>query len=388
VSNGEPNQVFHLQNNPVLTLRQEETLQVEENRQGETVFVSWQRVADFSQSTRHDRHFTLDTATGEIRSGPAIRQRDGAVHQYGRIPEAGRKIQFSQYRYGGGVAGNVPAGRIQVLKSAVPFIDQVTNLRAAAGGRDQEELEEAKLRAARELRAQLRAVTAEDYENLAKMASRTVARVKCNIPQSSGGRLPAGTVEILLVPAVADSLRLGDLSKLHVDQALVKLVEDHLDKYRLLTTTLRIREPGYLGVKVRAEIIPSEYSLPELVVARVVETLREFLSPLPMSERVEARDDLMGSDWEGWPFGRDLYIAEIFSLIQRVPGVKHVLDVSLSTRPVVPLNMASLETEEEQEAEGLTLVKQKLISVSSDTLLCSLDHEVVIATLGGENGSA
>jgi hypothetical protein len=194
-------------------------------------------------------------------------------------------------------------------------------------------------------------------------------------------------VEILLVPAVADSLRLGDLSKLHIDEALVNLVEDHLDKYRLLTTTLRIREPGYLGVKVRAEIIPSEYIVPELVVARVVETLREFLSPLPMSERVETRDDLMGSNWEGWPFGRDLYMAEIFSLIQRIPGVKHVLDVSLSTRPVVPINIISLETEEEQAAEGLTAVKQRLISVPSDTLLCSLDHEVVIATLGGENGS-
>jgi hypothetical protein len=80
-------------------------------------------------------------------------------------------------------------------------------------------------------------------------------------------------------------------------------------------------------------------------------------------------------------------MAEIFSLIQRVPGVKHVLDVSLSTRPVVPINIISLETEEEQAAEGLTAVKQRLISVPSDTLLCSLDHEVVIATLGGENGS-
>jgi hypothetical protein len=63
-----------------------------------------------------------------------------------------------------------------------------------------------------------------------------------------------------------------------------------------------------------------------------------------------------------------------------------VLDVSVSTRPVVPVNIASREAEEEQVEEALTPVKQKLIRVSSDTLLCSLDHEVVIATLGGENG--
>jgi predicted phage baseplate assembly protein len=237
------------------------------------------------------------------------------------------------------------------------------------------------------LRAQLRAVTAEDYENLAKMASRSIARVKCNIPQSSGGRLPPGMVEILLVPAVADALKLGDLSKLHVDQAMADMVEEHLDKYRLLTTTLRIREPSYIGVKVRAEIVPSEYSVPELVLARVVETLRAFINPLSTADTAEIQDDLMGEGWEGWPFGRDLYLAEIFSLIQRVPGVKHVLDVSLSTRPVVPVNMVSPQGEEAPAEEALTPIKQKLIQVSSDTLLCSLDHEVVIANLGGENGS-
>jgi predicted phage baseplate assembly protein len=90
------------------------------------------------------------------------------VRQYGRIPPAGHAIRFSQYRHGGGVAGNVPAGKINVLKSAIPYIDQVTNLRRAAGGRDQETLDEAKFRAQRELRAQLRAVTPDDYEDLAK----------------------------------------------------------------------------------------------------------------------------------------------------------------------------------------------------------------------------
>ena len=81
----------------------------------------------------------------------------------------------------------MPLGQIRILKSAVPYIDQVANIRAASGGRDQESLEEAKLRAARELRAQLRAVTPEDYENLATQASRTVARVKCNIPDAGPG---------------------------------------------------------------------------------------------------------------------------------------------------------------------------------------------------------
>jgi predicted phage baseplate assembly protein len=386
VSNGEPNQLFGLRHAPILDLRSGETLHVEESRHGETVFAPWRRVADFSDSDRYDRHFTLDTATGEINFGPAIRQRDGTVHQYGRIPEAGRTIRFSQYRDGGGVAGNVPVGRIQVLKSAVPYIDQVINMKQAAGGRDQEHLDEAKLRAAREMRAQLRAVTAEDYENLAKGASRQVARVKCNIPQGSNGRLPPGMVEILIVPAVSDSLRSGNLTKLAIDEALVQQVADHLDSYRLLTTTLQIREPSYLGVSVEAEIVPADYSLPEVVIARVNDVLNNFINPLLLSEWGHSQNELMEADWEGWPFGRNLYVAEIFSLIQRVPGVKHVLDVELHTRQVTPSHeVAPGDDLAVDEPPPLQKIRKKLIRVPADTLLCSLHHTITIADLGDED---
>ena len=407
-SDGEPGQTFLLEYAPILALQDGETVEVEEKRHGEIVFVPWQSVSDFARSERYDRHFTVDTATGEVSFGPAVRQPDGTVHQYGRIPEAGRSIRFIRYRYGGGVTGNVPADSLQMLTTSLAYISRVTNLRRASGGRDAETIEEVKARAQRELRAQLRAVTAEDYEILAKGATRTVERVKCNVPQDKGsdGRLPPGTVEILIVPAVADSLRVGDLTKLHVDEALARTVGDHLDRYRLLTTTLRIKEPNYVGVKVHAEIIPSEYSQPELVQARVAESLRDFVSPLAIAEDGVGNGQQDGSmanltddDWEGWPFGRNLYVAEIFSLIQRVPGVKHVLDVQLSTRPVVPSKESSPEGEEDQEgvAEPLTVLDQRVIRISADTLLCSLNHEITSAGLeeleqeleegdGGEQG--
>ena len=105
ISTGEPGQEFQLQNSPVLPLSFDETLLVEERQGGEIVFVPWQAVPDFSQSTRFDRHYVIDQATGEIMFGPAIRQPDGAIKQYGRIAERGRQIIFNQYRYGGGAMG-------------------------------------------------------------------------------------------------------------------------------------------------------------------------------------------------------------------------------------------------------------------------------------------
>jgi hypothetical protein len=127
-----------------------------------------------------------------------------------------------------------------------------------------------------------------------------------------------------------------------------------------------------------------------LVQAKVAESLRDFISPLVIAEDSAGNGQQDGSmasltddDWEGWPFGRNLYVAEIFSLIQRVPGVKHVLGVQLSTRPVVPAEEALPEGEEEQKgiAEPLTVLDQRFIRVSADTLLCSLDHEIASAGL-------
>ncbi|OQY36609.1 MAG: putative baseplate assembly protein [Anaerolineaceae bacterium 4572_5.2] len=426
-SNGDPGQIFQLDNAPILILDEGEGVMVEEIVDGELVFVPWEYAPDFSTSTRFDRHFSVDEASGEVSFGPSVRQPDGSVRQYGRVPEVGRKIMFSQYRYGGGVAGNVPVGKIQILRSAVPYIDQVSNLKPAAGGRDQENMDEAKFRARRELRAQKRAVTAEDFEYLTLAATREVARVKCNAPGKDNRALPSGMIEILLVPAAVESLRMGDRSALRVDQTLIDTVKTYLDRYRLLTTTLRIREPNYIGVKVIAQIVPHEFHNPDVVEDRVLETLDYFIAPLSMTLRGEEPDDLstitsaslstrlkagiLDSEWEGWPFGRDLYQAEVYSLIQRVKGVKHVLDVQLKVRPVIPseeiltpiIEEPEPESEPEDEAEspraqddeageetedfdfeeeyGLTLIEDRAIEVFPDTLLCSLEHEVIIVEL-------
>ena len=397
-SAGEPGQVFRLEHSPVLAAREGETITVEEKRDGELAPIPWEQVPEFSNSDRFDRHFTLDTATGEIAFGPSVRQADGSVRQYGRIPEARREIRFTQYRHGGGVAGNVPAGKIQMLKSAVPYIASVSNMRRAEGGRDQETLEEAKLRARREVRAQERAVTADDYAVLAKGTSRAVARVTCITPAqvstTPASNLPPGMLELLVVPAVFDALRNGDLGKLALDPLMAKEIEAHLEPYRLLTTMVRVREPRYIGVKVSAEIVVTDYSDPEVVRASVKHNLNNFISPLDLTEPDEARDELLGPRWDGWQFGRSLFVSELYAIIQRVPGVKHVLEVRLATRPIVPkqeqpqpgeqmalVPVDGAATDVEETERPLAAVKDRRLDITADALLCSLDHDVQVVEL-------
>lgn len=383
-SNGEPGQSFTLRNKPVLALSPDETLEVEELRGREVVFVPWQPVSDFARSTRFDRHFRLDTSSGEVHFGQAVRQPDGTVVQYGRVPESGRAIRFSQYRSGGGVRGNLPVRSLTTMTQSLAYVARVANLVRADGGRDQEGMDELKLRAQRELQAQRRAVTAQDYEQFTINFSRTIARAKCLTPNDLS-RGNTGGISILVVPAVSDAVKAGDLGALHLDDKLQRDLLNHLDQYRLLTTPLTVREPQYIGVQVKATIVPQDFLLESEVIARVDVELRRFLSPF----RLDESQPLLQADdaWEGWPFGRDLFVAEIISLIQQVPSVKFVLDVEVSARKVVPVEERSIF--ENDEPAPVTPV-EKVLRVPPEGLLCSLGNEIIVTSIqrayGGDKG--
>src|SRR5207247_345554 len=141
-SSGTPGQTLQLAFRPVLkgTLR----LEVKEGLE----FEAWVEVEDFFKSTGKDKHFVLNRTTGEIHFGNG---------EQGRIPvanpdELDTNIVAREYRYGGGKKGNVVAGQLNNLPGSVPGVDTnaITNLRPAVGGRDEESLEEAKLRAPQE----------------------------------------------------------------------------------------------------------------------------------------------------------------------------------------------------------------------------------------------
>lgn len=378
VTTGEPGQRFQLLQSPLLDPNEQEVLEIQERVGDDIYYTPWKRVMDFSDSSRYDRHYMLNTATGEIQLGPSIRQSDGQVQQYGRVPEANRLARFVQYRAGGGLTGNLPPYRLNVLRSTIPYIDSVTNLRRAEGGRDPETLDEAKIRVPQELRAQQRAVTATDYEDLAMQSTRSLARVRCLTPGAGSKSPMPGTVVLLVVPSCFDSLTAGDLSGLYVSPALATIVERYLDRYRLLTTTLLVREPAYVGIQVQADIVAEDILAPELVRSRVQKALRNFLSPLPLESSDSTLQDITGNAWEGWPFGRSLYISDIHALVQKVPGVRHVQDVRIVQRRVIPAReVAPADQTETTPPPNTSLAPiDRVLHLDEDTLLCSLPHQI------------
>ncbi|QES51463.1 putative baseplate assembly protein [Streptomyces venezuelae] len=302
----------------------------------------WAVVPHFAASGPHDRHVTLDATSGEVAFGPAVREPDGTLRQYGAVPPQGAVIRASRYRIGGGRAGNVARGAVRVLRNSVPYVSEVVNREAARGGVDGETVEEAKARAPITLRAQERAVTLRDYEELARRAAPETARIACQEGEES--EHGAYAVRVLVVPqAVSDPGGRLRFEQLVPGDPLLRRITRHLDERRLIGTRLAVGPPFYQGVTVVATVHAFRGVDADLVRQKAHDALYRHLDPLTG-----------GADGTGWPFGRRVQAGEIFAVLQRVAGVELVDEVWL--HPADPLTGKRGEATDRIDLEPSALV--------------------------------
>ena len=114
-------------------------------------------------------------------------------------------------------------------------------------------MQAAKIRGPLVLGTRNRAVTAHDYEQLAREATPEVARVRC-LPVDDGGRPTvndnnAGGVRVLIVPAVAtdDAGRMA-FDQLVPSESMMETVRDYLEERRMVGARVIVTPPRYLGV--------------------------------------------------------------------------------------------------------------------------------------------
>lgn len=346
ISNGEPGQTFTLKSTPVLP-----------RQPGEHIVIvdplgtprRWQEVNDFADSGPEDLHYTLDAGLGTLQFGPQIREANALrerrrdrpqpvtfngqaieaastailEHQYGAIPPRGSRIFMASYRTGGGVRGNVRAGTVNVLKTAVPYVTHVINRHPARNGSDGETLEQAVIRVPKLLRSRDRAVTPEDFETLTIQAGQgAVARARC-LPATPDS---AGTVRMLVIPQadvtpIHQGVGLAP-SALTVNDRLEQQILAYLDERRLLGVRVTCEEPDYTGVSVQAELyLEAAFNHPEGredVLRRLRVALYSLLNPLTG-----------GPDGTGWPFGRPVYVADVIALFQSFPQIRQIGAVQL-----------------------------------------------------------
>jgi predicted phage baseplate assembly protein len=322
-SDGSPNQVFRLANKPVLP--KGFVLEVDE---GEG-FEPWTMVADFAASNRTDRHYTLNPATGEVAFGNGEQGRIPA-----RLTTADRpdqdlaNVKATTYRWGGGARGNVGAKKITSLQSPVPYVDSVTNARSAVGGQDEETVDQAKQRAPETIRSQSRAVTADDFEFLARQTPGARIRRAHALPLRHPDLEPVrpvgagvgatslpvpGVVTVMIVP---DSLG----SKPIPSPEILVLVARWLNDHRLITTEVHVAPPKYRQVEIEARVIVDPSASSALVEEALKQKLLDYFHPLRG-----------GNNGTGWEFGGTIYFSETYRLILDTPGVARVEGGAVTT---------------------------------------------------------
>ncbi len=185
-----------------------------------------------------------------------------------------------------------------------------------------------------------RAVSCEDYEYLAlhkwpesgpgKNEDR-IRRAKCipncNLakPCASSPLRADGHVSLVIVPDLTDQdLEMG----IGPDDDLCRRLLDWLHDWKLITTRLHVVGPEFIEVEIQADLKVKSDTIDkeafkitdiEDVLDDTVSALKKFFHPF-----------YGGPDNTGWPFGRNVYVSEIYKILSAVPGIDYGENVRLT----------------------------------------------------------
>ncbi len=278
-------------------------------------WVTWHEVPNFYGSDARDRHYVLDHVTGEVSFG------DGDC---GMLPPVlDNNIRMTRYRSGGGTRGNLAPHSLKQLVSAVPYVQKVTNWVSSSGGTDPETDASLLERGPRGVRHRGRAVGAEDYEDLALLASREVARAKC-VPlydlkaDRDARRKRPGLISLILVPNSTNP-------KPAPSSDLFDRVLNFLDARRMAMNELVLVGPEYVRVDVTAEVVVAQPEVASRVELDVRHELERHLHPVTGGVR-----------GTGWDYGRLPQRFDLCVLIEKIEGVSHVRDLHIRVVPDRP----------------------------------------------------
>jgi predicted phage baseplate assembly protein len=278
-------------------------------------FQLWSQIDDLSVLQGPVPAYVLDPEAGTVTFGNQLQ---------GMIVPLGRRIRVRQMRAGGGSAGNLPAGSLTSIQAldasghAIPQTITVQQPTATTGGADAETLDRAEQRLPALLRHQDRAVTAEDYSNLAQeVPGANVARAEVLPlfkPQTRTSNVP-GVVSVMVIPG-KDGVQ-NPCPR--ADRPLLETVYQYLNPRRPVTAEMYVIATDYVGLGISVAVeVKTGYGL--LQVSQAVETaLRSYLWPIPPG----------GSDNTGWPLGRNVRSLELEVIVSQVPGVIEVNGLNL-----------------------------------------------------------
>jgi len=305
---------------------------------------AWSVTSDLGLHGPGDRVFTLDRSLRRLSFGDGLTARIPVPDTTGGVP-----LSLS-YLGGGGETGNLGSGLSWAVAGDHDLL--ATNPVAAEGGCETETAAEARQRATANLMERERAVTAEDFEQLA-LSTPGIALARAHAAVGYHPDFPChqvpGAITLFIVPDVSRDAAVDSalwVARPEPDPGAVQEVLQRLDQRRLVTTEVFVRGPRYRPVSVRAVI---SGGLGSSGLGRRLETgLARYLDPL-----------IGGEAGTGWPFGHAVRPSEI----------AHLLDNLANGEAVVAELSISLDDEDiSSDCEDLAIGEHELVWLRHLTL--------------------
>ncbi|HIE02230.1 MAG TPA: hypothetical protein EYP59_18430 [Thiotrichaceae bacterium] len=171
-----------------------------------------------------------------------------------------------------------------------------------------------------------RSVTKEDFVSLAIDATRSpngdIGKVKRAVVLQK--KIPPETLDIRIVTDTDDRDKYDKLTL---------QVQQFLDIRKLIGTRLKVQEPEYTSltikvvVKLTADANKNETTkiITECILAYLASVRNETQKRILEEEYISPAEE--GRDINGWDYGRDLYVYDIYNLVNKVVGVEEVKEV-------------------------------------------------------------
>jgi hypothetical protein len=320
-----------------------------------TNWTGWNRVADFDSACRTDLSYTLDSTTGLLICGDGERgqtfPQGSAIVVTGFTTLADDGNLSAQQKWS---IAQTP-GNAAVLASLSPsdqsLISQiVANPVPAAGGAPAAPLTELEGEAAQVIAAHERilglaesaqqttldqipksqvlalpapaqAVNLLDTERIAIDVPGTVvarARAWPDTDPALPGIHAAGVVTVVILPGLP-------VAEPTPSPGLIAAVQQYLGRRRVLCTRIEVAAPRYVVIAVSATVQALTGASAVAVASAIQAALDGFLNPTTG-----------GPAGLGWPFGRNVFNAEILQLIAAVPGVDYVTSLAMTANAGTP----------------------------------------------------
>jgi hypothetical protein len=144
------------------------------------------------------------------------------------------------------------------------------------------------------------------------------------------------------------------------EDALYAALWQFFDERRLLTTRHHVVGPGYIPVKISANLALRDDAVPQDALSAAHQALVAYFDPLTG-----------GPQHTGWPFGRAVYQSEASAvLVDQVPALAYVENVQVTS----PGNADRVQTDDAGEPVAVTLDAGELVQLSPTALVAYNSH--------------